>query len=261
MYNNDSYWEDYMLIDTHCHLEKEEYDDLDSIIRSMDGYMIASGYNDSTNLEVIELVNKYDNVYGVIGLHPEEVDNVTDNSFKIIEDNINNPKILGIGEIGLDYYYVKDNKDKQIDLFKKQIELAEKYNKPIVVHSRDAANDTYNILKNIKVKCDIHCFSYSYEMAKEFVKLGFRLGIGGVLTFKNSKNLKEIVDKLDIDSFLLETDSPYLSPEPFRGKKNNPSNVLYVAKKIAEIKGMNVNEVINILNRNAVEQFDLDIKL
>ena len=250
-----------MLIDTHCHLEKEEYDDLDSIIRSMDGYMIASGYNDSTNLEVIELVNKYDNVYGVIGLHPEEVDNVTDNSFKIIEDNINNPKILGIGEIGLDYYYVKDNKDKQIDLFKKQIELAEKYNKPIVVHSRDAANDTYNILKNIKVKCDIHCFSYSYEMAKEFVKLGFRLGIGGVLTFKNSKNLKEIVDKLDIDSFLLETDSPYLSPEPFRGKKNNPSNVLYVAKKIAEIKGMNVNEVINILNRNAVEQFDLDIKL
>ena len=246
-----------MLIDTHCHLEKKEYDDLDSIIKNMDGYMIASGYNDETNLEVIELINKYDNVYGVIGIHPEEVDNIT----RIIEDNINNPKIVGIGEIGLDYYYVKDNKDKQIDLFKKQIELAEKYNKPIVVHSRDAANDTYNILKNIKVKCDIHCFSYSYEMAKEFVKLGFRLGIGGVLTFKNSKNLKEIVDKLDIDSFLLETDSPYLSPEPFRGKKNNPSNVLYVAKKIAEIKGMNVNEVINILNRNAVEQFDLDIKL
>lgn len=250
-----------MLIDTHCHLEKKEYDDLDSIIKNMDGYMIASGYNDETNLEVIELINKYDNVYGVIGIHPEEVDNITRDSFKIIEDNINNPKIVGIGEIGLDYYYVKDNKDKQIDLFKKQIELAEKYNKPIVVHSRDAANDTYNILKNIKVKCDIHCFSYSYEMAKEFVKLGFRLGIGGVLTFKNSKNLKEIVDKLDIDSFLLETDSPYLSPEPFRGKKNNPSNVLYVAKKIAEIKGMNVNEVINILNRNAVEQFDLDIKL
>lgn len=248
-----------MLIDTHCHLEKEEYNDLDSIIRSMDGYMIASGYNDSTNLEVIELVNKYDNVYGVIGLHPEEVDSVTDNSFKIIENNINNPKILGIGEIGLDYYYVKDNKDKQIDLFKKQIELAEKYNKPIVVHSRDAANDTYNILKNIKVKCDIHCFSYSYEMARDFIKLGFRLGIGGVLTFKNSKNLKEIVRNLDIDNFLLETDSPYLSPEPFRGKKNNPSNVLYVAKKIAEIKEMDYNEVIDKLNRNAIEQFDLNI--
>ena len=161
-----------MFIDSHCHLESKEYDDLDSIIRSMDGYMIASGYNDETNLEVLELVNKYDNVYGVIGIHPEEVDYVTSDSFKIIENNINNPKIVGIGEIGLDYYYVHDNKDKQIDLFKKQIELAEKYNKPIVVHSRDAAQDTYDILKDIKVKCDIHCYSYSYEMAKEFIKLG-----------------------------------------------------------------------------------------
>ena len=250
-----------MLIDTHCHLEKKEYDNLDNIINNMNGYMITSGYNDDTNLEVIELVNKYDNVYGVIGLHPEEVDNVTSDSFKIIEDNINNPKILGIGEIGLDYYYVKDNKDKQIDLFKKQIELAEAYNKPIVVHSRDAAHDTYNILKDVKVKCDIHCFSYSYEMACEFVKLGFRLGIGGVLTFKNSKILKEIVEKLDINNFLLETDSPYLSPEPFRGKKNNPNNCLYIAKKISEIKGMDVNEVIDKLNKNAKNQFDLDIKL
>lgn len=250
-----------MLIDTHCHLEKKEYDDLDSIIKNMDGYMIASGYNDETNLEVIELINKYDNVYGVIGIHPEEVDNITRDSFEIIEDNINNSKIVGIGEIGLDYYYVKDNKDKQIQLFKKQIEIAEAYNKPIVVHSRDAAQDTYDILKAVKVKCDIHCFSYSYEMACEFVKLGFRLGIGGVLTFKNSKNLKEIVEKLDIDNFLLETDSPYLSPEPLRGKKNNPSNCFYVAKKISEIKGMDVNDVINKLNKNAKNQFDLDIKL
>lgn len=250
-----------MLIDTHCHLENKEYEDLDSIIRNMDGYMIASGYNDETNLEVIELVNKYDNVYGVIGIHPEEVDYVTSDSFKIIENNINNPKIVGIGEIGLDYYYVHDNKDKQIDLFKKQIELAEKYNKPIVVHSRDAAQDTYDILKDIKVKCDIHCYSYSYEMAKEFIKLGCRLGIGGVLTFKNSKNLKEVVEKLDIDNFLLETDSPYLTPEPYRGHKNNPSNVILVAKKIAEIKGLDYKDVVDKLNSNAIEQFDLDIKL
>ena len=250
-----------MLIDTHCHLEKKEYDDIDIIIKNMDGYMIASGYNDETNLEVIELVNKYDNVYGVIGIHPEEVDYVTSDSFKIIENNINNPKIVGIGEIGLDYYYVHDNKDKQIDLFKKQIELAEKYNKPIVVHSRDAAQDTYDILKDIKVKCDIHCYSYSYEMAKEFIKLGCRLGIGGVLTFKNSKNLKEVVEKLDIDNFLLETDSPYLTPEPYRGHKNNPSNVILVAKKIAEIKGLDYKDVVDKLNSNAIEQFDLDIKL
>lgn len=250
-----------MLIDTHCHLEKKEYEDLDSVIRNMDGYMIASGYNDETNLEVIDLIKKYDNVYGVIGIHPEEVDSITSNSFKIIEDNINNPKIVGIGEIGLDYYYVKDNKDKQIALFKKQIELAEKYHKSIVVHSRDAAQDTYNILKNVKVKCDIHCYGYSLEMARDFIKLGFKLGIGGVLTFRNSKKLKEVVENLDLNNFLLETDSPYLSPEPFRGKKNHPQNVELVAKKIAEIKKMSFDEVINILNQNAIEQFDLNIKL
>ncbi|MBQ9318169.1 MAG: TatD family hydrolase [Bacilli bacterium] len=250
-----------MIIDTHCHLEKKEYDDLDSIIRNMNGYMIASGYNDETNLEVIELVNKYDKVYGVIGIHPEEVNNITSNSFKIIEENVNNPKIVGIGEIGLDYYYVKDNKEQQKELFKKQIKIAEKYHKPIVVHSRDAAQDTYEILKDINVKCDIHCFSYSLEMAKEFTKLGFKLGIGGVLTFKNSKNLKEVVAEIDIENFLLETDSPYLTPEPFRGKKNNPANVELVAKKIAEMKHIPFEEVIHILNKNAIEQFDLDIKL
>lgn len=248
-----------MLIDTHCHLEAKEYDNLDSIIKRMDGYMIASGYNDKTNLEVLDLINKYDNVFGVIGIHPEEVDNITDNSFKIIEDNINNPKIVGIGEIGLDYYYVKDNKDKQMELFKKQISIAHKYNKPIVVHSREAAQDTYNILKDINVKCDIHCFSYSLEMAYEFVKLGCRLGIGGVLTFKNSKNLKEVVEKLDLTNFLLETDSPYLTPEPYRGHKNKPSNVLLVAKKIAEIKDIPLDDVINELNNNAIAQFDLNI--
>lgn len=250
-----------MLIDTHCHLEKKEYDDLDEVVQKMDGYMIASGYNDETNLEVIELVNKYDKVYGVIGIHPEEVNNVTSNSFKIIEDNINNPKIVGIGEIGLDYYYVKDNKEKQKELFKRQIQIAEKHHKPIVVHSRDAAQDTYEMLKDINVKCDIHCFSYSLEMAKEFIKLGFKLGIGGVLTFKNSKNLNQVVSEIDIKKLLLETDSPYLTPEPFRGQKNEPTNVKLVAKKISEIKNLPLEEVINILNENAIKQFDLDIKL
>lgn len=249
-----------MLIDTHCHLERKVYDNLDHIIEEMDGYMIASGYNDQTNLEVIELVNQYDNVFGVIGIHPEEVNNITNNSFKIIEDNICNPKIVGIGEIGLDYYYVSDNKSKQMELFERQLKLAIKYNKPVVVHSRSAAQDTYDILKKNKVKCDIHCFSYSLEMAKKFIKLGCRLGIGGVLTFKNSKNLKEVVEKCDLDNFLLETDSPYLTPEPFRGQKNNPINVLLIAKQISQIKHITLDEVIDKLNNNAIEQFDLNIK-
>lgn len=250
-----------MLIDTHCHLEEKEYDNLDSIIKNMDGYMIASGYNDETNLEVLKLINTYDNVFGTLGIHPEEINNVTKDSFKIIEENVNNPKIVAIGEIGLDYYYNSDNKEKQIELLKKQIDIAEKYNKPVVIHSRSAAQDTYNVVKDIKTKCDIHCFSYSLDMAKKFIKLGCKLGVGGVLTFKNNKNLQDVVEKLSLDNFLLETDSPYLTPEPYRGKKNNPSNVLLVAKKIAEIKEIPLTEVIDHLNYNAVCQFDLDVKL
>ena len=250
-----------MLIDTHCHLETKEYENLDILIKDMDGYMIASGYNDATNLEVINLVTKYENVYGVIGIHPEEIENITNNSFDIIKNNINNPKIVGIGEIGLDYHFRTDNKEKQKEIFVKQIKIAEENNKPIVVHSRDACYDTYNILKDIKVKCDMHCYSYSVEMAYEFIKIGCKLGIGGVLTFKNSKNLKEVVKRCDINNFLLETDSPYLTPEPFRGHKNKPSNVKFIAKKIAGIKEISYDNALNILNKNAIMQFDLPIKL
>lgn len=248
-----------MMIDTHCHLFKEDYDNLQEVIERMqDNIMIVSGTNDKTNLEVIELVNKYPNIYGVIGIHPEEADNVTEDSFKIIEDNINNPKIVGIGEIGLDYYWVKDNKEKQIQLFIKQIELANKHNKTIVVHSRDSISDTYNILKNqLKTKAVMHCYSSSLEMAKKFTDLGIMLGIGGVVTFKNSKALKEVVENISINYLLLETDSPYLTPEPYRGKKNEPYNVIYVAEKIAELKNVTVEEVLEVTSKNASEQFNL----
>lgn len=250
-----------MMIDTHCHLSKKDYDNLEEIIERMNGnIMIVSGTNDETNKEVIELINKYPNIYGVIGIHPEEANNYTLQSLKFIEENINNPKIVGIGEIGLDYYWVKDNKDKQIDLFVKQIELANKYNKTIVIHSRDAINDTYNILKeHLKTKAVMHCYSSSLEMAKKFIDLGIKLGIGGVLTFKNSKTLKEVVENIDIKNILLETDSPYLTPEPYRGKKNEPYNILYVAKKIAELKNMELEEVLEITSRNSIEQFGIDI--
>lgn len=248
-----------MMIDTHLHLSKKDYDNLEEVIERMqDNIMIVSGTNDETNKEVIELIDKYSNIYGVIGIHPEEVDNITENSFKIIEDNINNPKIVGIGEIGLDYYWVKDNKDKQKDLFIKQIELANKYNKTIVIHSREAINDTYNILeKHLKTKAVMHCYSSSLEMARKFINLGIKLGIGGVITFKNSKALKEVVENISIKDILLETDSPYLTPEPYRGKKNEPYNVIYVAKKIAEIKSIPLEEVLEITSNNAIEQFSL----
>lgn len=248
-----------MLIDTHCHLSYEDYDNLDEIIKGMDGIMIASGCDDKTNKEVLELVKKYPNVYGTLGIHPEEIDSITSMSYKFIEKNINNPKIVGIGEIGLDYYWTKDNIDKQKEVFEYQLKLAEKYNKPVVIHSRESIQDTYDILKKYKLKGTIHCFNSSIEMAREFIKLGYKIGVGGVVTFKNSKKLQEIVKKLDLKDILIETDSPYLTPEPYRGKRNNPSNVYYVALKISELKNISITNVIEQTYNNAKSQFDLKV--
>ena len=248
-----------MLIDTHCHLSKEDYNNMDEVINEMDGYMIISGCNDETNKEVIEIVNKYDKVYGTLGIHPEEIDKISNDSFKYIEDNLNNPKIVGIGEIGLDYYWTKENIDSQKEVLIRQLDIASKYNKPIVIHSRDSIQDTYDILKKYKLKGTIHCFSSSIEMANEFIKLGYMIGVGGTVTFKNSKKIQDVVKELDLHNILIETDSPYLAPEPFRGQKNKPSNVYYVAKIISELKGISIEKVINITGLNAIKQFDLKL--
>lgn len=251
-----------MLIDTHSHLFNEYYNNIDEIANNMNGLVITAGVNDETNLEVIDVISKYSNVYGNIGIQPEEIDNISENSFKIIEENLNNPKIVGIGEIGLDYHYTKENKDKQIEIFKKQLDLARLYNKPVIIHSRDAALDTYNILSEYKdLKKILHCFSYSVEMAKRFINIGCVLGIGGALTFKNNKKLTEVVEKIDINNFVLETDSPYMCPEPFRGKTNVPNNVYYVALKIAEIKKINIEKVLEIIGQTTAFQFDFDKKI
>ena len=246
-----------MQIDTHCHLSYEDYDNLDEVVKNID-IAITSGTNDETNKEVLDVVSKYNNIYGTLGFHPEDIDKFNDNSLNIIESNLNNKKIVAIGEIGLDYYWVKNNKEKQKKLLRSQMEIAQKYNMPVVIHSREAALDTYEILKDYKVKGTIHCFSYSYDMAKKFIKLGYKIGIGGVLTFKNSKKLQDIVEKIDLKDILLETDSPYLSPEPLRGKKNVPYNTYYVAKKISEIKKMSIDEVFTVTSSNSIELFDLN---
>lgn len=251
-----------MMIDTHCHLDIKDYDDIDSVINNMDGnIMIASGCNMQTNKRVLELVNKYNNIYGTIGVHPEEINDNFAENLKFIEKNLDNPKIVGIGEIGLDYYWNKNNKQQQVDAFIKQIDLAKKYNKPIVIHSREAIEETYNILRDNlgPIKATLHCYSSTLDMAKKFLKLGVNFGVGGVVTFKNSTKLQEVVKGLDIENFMLETDSPYLTPEPFRGKKNEPYNIIYVAKKIAEIKDMPLEKVLEITTQNAINQFDLNM--
>lgn len=247
-----------MFVDTHCHLLKSEYDNIDEILDSLkDNVIIVSGDNDKTNKEVIEII-KNKNVYGVIGIHPNEIEDMNDKSLEFIEANLSNDKIVGIGEIGLDYHYGKEYENMQKEYFIKQLDLARKYKKPVVIHSRDAAFDTFEIIKKYTdLKITYHCYSYSLEMAKELEKLDVKFGIGGVVTFKNSKEIKKVVESLSLESLLLETDSPYLSPEPFRGKKNDPTKVIYVAQEIAKIKNIPLNIVLETTAKNAIRQFDL----
>ena len=252
-----------MMIDTHCHISDEDYENKEEIIKHMkDNIMIVSTASPKDINEIIKLCENHKNIYGTIGIHPEFADTYTKEDLKNVEKYLKHPKIVGVGEIGLDYHYTKENKEKQKELFIKQIKLANKYKKTIVIHSRDAIEDTYNIVKQYKnkdTKCNMHCFSGSLEMAERFVKLGVTLGIGGVLTFKNEKKLKEIVRTLDIHNFVLETDSPYLTPEPFRGHQNEPVNVKYVAAKISQLTGIEYAKILEITTQTACHQFDLKI--
>ena len=249
-----------MFIDTHCHISKEDINFNEVIEKMKDNYMIVSGCDPKSNQEVVRLVNEYPNIYGVIGIHPDEVDNISEEDILFLEENIKNNKIVGIGEIGLDYYHNNENKLAQKDLFIRQIDIALKNNKPIVIHSREAIQETVDILKEKNINNAVmHCYSGSVETAKHLIKHGIRLGIGGVVTFKNSIRLKEVVKEIPLEYLLLETDSPYLSPEPFRGQVNVPYNCYYVAKYIAELKGITLDEVLAKTTKNACEQFDLNL--
>ncbi len=252
-----------MFIDTHCHLGKDDYEDVNQIINNMDNnIMIASGVDLETNKEVIELISKYSNVYGTLGFHPEYANEKNINQWiKYMEENVANPKIVGIGEVGLDYHYEGFDKIKQKELFLKMITLSKKYKKTLIIHTRDACQDTFDILKEVdisNINVTLHCFSESLEMAKEFIKLGCKLGVGGVVTFKNGRKLQEVVSSLDLSNFVLETDSPYMAPEPYRGTKNEPKNVYLVAKKIAELKNISIDDVIKITTENAKKQYHLE---
>ena len=249
-----------MLTDTHCHLFKEYFSDIDSVINDAVNNNVCRYINNATNLsnclEVIEISKKYENVYYSLGIHPDSVDEDLLELRKLVEDNLNDKKFVAIGEIGLDYHYGKENKERQIEVFEYQLSLAEEFNLPVIIHSRDATQDTLNILRKYKVKGIIHSFNGSLETAKEYIKMGFKLGVNGIITFKNCR-LKEVIKELDLTNIVLETDSPYLTPEPFRKYSNEPKYILVIAEYLANLYNISLEEVINIINNNVVNIFDI----
>ena len=250
-----------MLIDTHCHLSREDYDNIDKVIEeNKDAGVLkiaVSCCSKESFQEGLNLKDKYDMVYLTLGYHPEYVDFINESDLDYLKNIIKSSKVVGIGEIGLDYHYTKENKGKQLWLFEEQLKIASEFNLPVVIHSRDATMDTINTLKKYKVHGVIHCFSGSLETAQEYIRMGYSLGIGGVVTFKNS-NLKEVVKKLPLESIVLETDSPYLTPEPFRGQKNSSKYIPIIASFIASIYGVSVDEVSRVTTSNAKKIFSLD---
>lgn len=248
-----------MFCDTHCHLFQEYYEDIDVVINLAKEHgvnrMLVAGCDDKSNKEVLSLVEK-EEIYGTLGIHPEEVENFKESDLNFIEENLQNKKIIAIGEIGLDYHYGKENRKDQIQLFELQLALAEKYHIPVVVHSREATLDTINSLKKYNVKGVIHSFSGSLETAKIYMEMGFLLGVNGVITFKNC-NLKDVIKEIDLHNIVLETDSPYLTPVPFRGKRNDPSKVSNIADFLCELKNVSRESLAKITNENIKRIFDI----
>lgn len=250
-----------MFIDTHCHLSLEDYDDIDTVLKENReagiSKIIISGCTKESIVESLEYASKYEDVYVTIGFHPSEASITTQEDIMFLEAQLNNPKVVGIGEIGLDYHYGKEDLEKQQLLFRKQLSMADRHKLPVVIHSRDATEDTISILKEFpNVKGDIHCFGGSIETARIYISMGYYLGIGGTLTFKNCK-LPEVIAQIGLSSILLETDSPYLTPEPNRGKKNSSKYIPDIAKKMSEILGISIEEVSKITLQNTYSLFDL----
>lgn len=249
--------EEFYIIDTHAHYDDDAFDeDRDEILKKIDEAgikrVVNIGASTESSKSSLLLAHKYDFIYAAAGVHPSSSEEVNSDSISELQKMISDEKCVAIGEIGLDYYYDEPSKEIQKKAFITQLELAKRYDCPVVIHSRDAAKDTLDILKEFDgVKGVIHCYSYTKETAKEFTKLGYVLGIGGVVTFKNAKKIEETVNDISFDDFVLETDCPYLSPVPNRGKRNSSLNLTYIVDKISEIKGVSRDFVIEKTFENA----------
>lgn len=253
-----------MIIDTHAHYDDEQFDaDRESLLGEMEaggiGLIINAGSTIASWDKIIKLTEEYPFVYGAVGVHPDEAGTLDEKQFGRMKELLVREKIVAVGEIGLDYYWDRESHDLQKKWFIRQLELAREKNMPVIIHSREAAADTFQIMKQHAqgMKAVIHCYSYSAEMAAEYVKMGYYIGVGGVVTFKNAKKLKQVVKEIPLENIVLETDCPYLAPVPFRGKRNSSLYLMYVAEEIAEIKDVAVEKVIRQTEENSRNLYDL----
>lgn len=255
-----------MIFDSHAHYDDEQFnDDRDALLRSMRengiGRIVNVGADIASSRASIALAEKYDDVFAAIGVHPDGCREINEESLSWLKKASAGKKVVAIGEIGLDYHYDDPTRAEQIPAFRAQLELAREVSLPVIIHSRDAAADTLSILKACgagSIGGVIHCFSYSAEVARECVSMGFFIGVGGVITFKNGRKLKEVVHAVPMESIVLETDCPYLSPVPFRGKRNSSLNLPLVAEEIAKIKNMSADEVIGRTYENAMRLYRIE---
>ncbi len=250
----------YPIFDTHAHYDDDRFDDIRELLfaeMQQNGVcgIVTCGCDEASSKKALQMAEQNDFVYAAVGIHPGNIDSGT--TVEQIRELAQHKKCVAIGEIGLDYYWVDDNKQSQIEIFEKQILLAKELDLPILVHDRDAHGDTLEILKNYKPKGVVHCYSGSVEMAQEIIKLGMYIGVGGVITFKNAKKLPDVVRIIPDELLLVETDSPYLSPEPYRGQVCHSGLIKYTAQKIAEIRGTTPESILNLTSNNAKKLFNL----
>ena len=252
-----------MIFETHAHYDDRAFDkDRDAVLKLLKKEKIDPVINVSSSLESIKrslsLAHEYDHIYAAIGVHPSDCAELTEADIDWIKEQSHDERVVAIGEIGLDYHYDEPDRETQKKWFIRQLELAKELSMPVVVHSRDAAEDTLNILKSPEyssLKGIIHCFSYSVEMAREYVKMGYYIGVGGVVTFKNGRKLHEIVRELPIESLVIETDSPYLAPVPYRGHRNTSVYLTYIIEETARLKSMTYEDVERITYENAARLY------
>ena len=253
-----------MIFDTHCHLNHEDlYKDIDNVIKRAKevgvSRFLVVGYDKPSSLLAVKIAERYDFIYAAVGYHPTEINNLSEEDFDEIMNLLDHPKVVALGEIGLDYYWVKDEKERELQkqYFIRQIIEANKHKKPICIHNRDAINDCLTILKENPVDMGgvMHCYSGSVETMKEFLKCGMYISLGGPVTFKNAKTPKEVAKEVPLDKLMVETDSPYLAPHPYRGKQNEPSLIPLIVEEIASLKGLTKEEIEEATYSNASKMF------